>query len=262
MIANFCFLQYAAVAAKPQQQPSASNPYKTHSDNAYVAWLGIGTALALHLAGVALLPGQVTAETIAPPKPIMVNWISASAVKTPTSPAPQSVHRPEAAAKKVKPRPLPKLAKPQPVLATPSETVSPMMVPSSEPEPRQTSMASEPSPSQPANSSSSPSSATSDETSQLPLTLPNLNADYLNNPAPDYPAQSRQLGEQGRVLLRVLVNAAGVVEQVTLRKSSGYPRLDAAAQDSVKNWRFIPAKRGEQAVVAWVVVPISFSLEG
>ena len=94
------------------------------------------------------------------------------------------------------------------------------------------------------------------------MTLPNLNADYLNNPAPAYPSASRHLGEQGKVLLRVLVNSDGQVEQITLRKSSGYDRLDQAAQETVQKWRFVPARRGEQVVSAWVVVPVSFSLEG
>ena len=95
-----------------------------------------------------------------------------------------------------------------------------------------------------------------------PTSLPRLDADYLDNPAPAYPAESRRLGEQGRVLLRVLVNADGSVERVTLRKTSGHERLDDAAQQAVQQWRFVAAQRGDQAISAWVVIPISFSLEG
>jgi protein TonB len=94
------------------------------------------------------------------------------------------------------------------------------------------------------------------------VTRPHLNAGYLNNPAPAYPALSRQLGEQGKVLVRVLVNAEGNVEHVVLRKTSGYDGLDEAALETVKQWRFVPAKRAAQPIAAWVVVPISFSLEG
>ncbi|UOA10740.1 energy transducer TonB [Methylobacter sp. S3L5C] len=96
----------------------------------------------------------------------------------------------------------------------------------------------------------------------VPVTLPNLNADYLNNPAPDYPSVSRELGEQGRVLLRAMINSDGTVAQVVLRKSSGFNRLDQAALDTVKKWRFVPAQRGEQKISAWIVVPVTFSLEG
>jgi len=95
-----------------------------------------------------------------------------------------------------------------------------------------------------------------------PVTLPHLNADYLHNPAPDYPPASRELGEQGRVLVRAKISTDGKVEQVLLRKSSGYSRLDNAALTSVKQWRFVPAQQGVQQVTAWVVVPVAFSLEG
>jgi len=94
------------------------------------------------------------------------------------------------------------------------------------------------------------------------ITLPHLNADYLHNPAPDYPPESRELGEQGRVLVRAKISTDGKVEQVLLRKSSGYQRLDEAALSSVKQWRFVPAQQGAVQVSAWVVVPVAFYLEG
>jgi protein TonB len=64
------------------------------------------------------------------------------------------------------------------------------------------------------------------------------------------------------VQLRVYVNAIGVPERVELSASSGSPALDRAAQDAVARWRFVPAKRGEQPVAAWVIVPIVFKMEG
>lgn len=89
---------------------------------------------------------------------------------------------------------------------------------------------------------------------------PRFDADYLDNPAPVYPALSRRLGEQGRVLLRVYVLADGSVGQVEVRESSGFERLDRAARETVVRWRFVPARQGERPVAAWVLVPISFSL--
>jgi periplasmic protein TonB len=94
-----------------------------------------------------------------------------------------------------------------------------------------------------------------------PLVSARFDADYLQNPAPAYPHISKRLGEEGKVLLRVFVSANGSPEKVELRASSGYQRLDHAAQEAVSRWRFVPAKRGEQAVTAWVVVPIVFSLQ-
>lgn len=91
---------------------------------------------------------------------------------------------------------------------------------------------------------------------------PNFNANYLDNPAPSYPALSRRMGEQGRVMLRVFVEADGLPSKLELRTSSGLERLDQAALDAVRRWKFVPAKQGDQAVAAWVVVPILFNLKG
>jgi protein TonB len=91
---------------------------------------------------------------------------------------------------------------------------------------------------------------------------PSFNAAYLNNPAPAYPSVSRRLGEQGLVLLQVQVTADGTAGSVALQTSSGSTRLDQAALEAVKKWRFVPAKHGEQPVSASVVVPVRFSIEG
>lgn len=90
--------------------------------------------------------------------------------------------------------------------------------------------------------------------------LPKFGAAYLNNPAPVYPPMARRLGEQGRVLLKVLVSESGNAEKVQLENSSGYNKLDQAAIEAVKQWTFIPAKRSNQAISAYVLVPIKFSL--
>lgn len=89
---------------------------------------------------------------------------------------------------------------------------------------------------------------------------PRFDADYLHNPAPIYPHMSRRLREQGRVLLRVMVTADGLPSQIEIRESSGFPRLDQAAQESVQRWRFVPARQGDRGVSAWVLVPISYSI--
>jgi periplasmic protein TonB len=90
---------------------------------------------------------------------------------------------------------------------------------------------------------------------------PRFDAAYLQNPPPAYPPLARRMREQGRVLLRVLVAADGVAQQIELKTGSGSTRLDQAALDTVRRWRFVPARQGEQRVAAWVLVPISFSLE-
>ena len=69
------------------------------------------------------------------------------------------------------------------------------------------------------------------------------------------------MGEQGNILLSVHVNENGQAENVQLKKSSGFDRLDNAALEAVKRWRFIAAKQQERLVASWVQVPIKFVLE-
>ncbi len=91
-------------------------------------------------------------------------------------------------------------------------------------------------------------------------TAPSFSAAYLSNPAPAYPSSARRNGEQGTVVLRVLVNAAGDPERVEINHSSGFDRLDRAALDAVRQWKFVPGRRDGEAITAWVNVPLMFSL--
>ncbi|MEQ9903953.1 energy transducer TonB [Pectobacterium aroidearum] len=93
-----------------------------------------------------------------------------------------------------------------------------------------------------------------------PLTPPLANADYLHNPAPSYPDVAISRGYEGTVLLNVQVRADGKVQTIRIHQSSGYPSLDEAARDTVLRWSFVPARRGNQPVSGWVVVPVYFSL--
>lgn len=94
-----------------------------------------------------------------------------------------------------------------------------------------------------------------------PLVPPRFDAAYLDNPAPVYPSIARRQHEEGRVLLRVFVTAEGTAGTVEVAKSSGSERLDRAALEAVRRWKFVPARRGDQAVAAHVNVPIVFTLD-
>ena len=93
------------------------------------------------------------------------------------------------------------------------------------------------------------------------VTTARFDAAYLQNPRPNYPPLSRRLGEEGKVLLKVRVSASGQPTAVELERSSNFERLDEAARQTVARWRFVPAKRGDEAVEASVIVPIVFRLE-
>lgn len=91
--------------------------------------------------------------------------------------------------------------------------------------------------------------------------LPSSDADYLQNPKPAYPPISKRLGEQGKVVVRVLIGADGNAQKAEIRQSSGFERLDQAALATVLKWRYVPGKRGGVAEAMWFNVPINFVLE-
>jgi len=84
---------------------------------------------------------------------------------------------------------------------------------------------------------------------------------YADNPTPPYPREARNRGYQGEVLLRVEVLSSGKVGQIEIKRSSGYEMLDQSALSTVKQWKFIPAKRGEETVPLWVNIPIRFQIQ-
>ena len=94
-----------------------------------------------------------------------------------------------------------------------------------------------------------------------PVSPPRADAAMLNNPAPAYPAQSRRLREEGRVLFDVYILPDGSVGQIKLKRSSGFLRLDDAALEAVRRWRYIPAKRGNEPIPYWYVQPLDFQLD-
>lgn len=84
----------------------------------------------------------------------------------------------------------------------------------------------------------------------------------LDNPRPPYPTLARRRGWEGLVVLMVLVNEMGLAQSVELHQSSGHDILDQSALNTVKSWRFVPARQGGHTVPASVQVPIRFTLDG
>lgn len=81
-------------------------------------------------------------------------------------------------------------------------------------------------------------------------------------PKPPYPSRSRDLGEEGTVIIAILVAADGSVADAYVSKSSGYSLLDGSALSTVKTkWRFKPATNSGKPVASWVRAPINFSIK-
>lgn len=112
----------------------------------------------------------------------------------------------------------------------------------------------------PVSSSSSKTRAAVSEPSPAPPPRQVLPA-YRRNPPPVYPASARRRGYEGTVILEVLVNARGTVDELRVSRSSGFKVLDRAALRAVKIWLFEPGRQGERAVAMWVKVPVRFQLQ-
>jgi len=192
--------------------------------------------LGLH---VALIAALLIVRQVAPAQamdPMMVSFVAqAQAPEPEPEPPPPEPLKPE-------PKPKPKMI----AASAPPTPTAIELPPQEETEPVET-----PPPAAPAVGDVEPE-----------IIPPNFVAAYLNNPAPTYPKTSIRLREQGTVMLRVLVNPQGAADSVMVEQSSGHARLDEAAVSVVKKrWRFVPAKKGDVAVPAWVLIPLSFELK-
>ena len=93
-----------------------------------------------------------------------------------------------------------------------------------------------------------------------PRTVSASQLGYIVPPNPIYPARSRKAGEQGNVMIRVLVDVTGRPAQVSLQTSSGHPELDQSALSAVRAAQFRPYAEGGLTQAVWVLVPINFVL--
>ena len=84
--------------------------------------------------------------------------------------------------------------------------------------------------------------------------------EYVREPSPRYPPQSRRLREQGLVVLRVLIDERGAASSIEIETSSGHARLDDAARDAVLRAAFRPYVEDGEPRRALVLIPIEFAL--
>ena len=221
-------------------------------------WRALGLVVALHLAvffAFAHLQDNLHAQAhVAELQGSLIVSLVAAPPLPPAPEPPPHIQRPIQPRPVIQPLPPPVLTAPAESVASAEKDVSP---PPTTPSPVEM-LPVEIMPSTPV--ALQISTAPVSESAPVPVTLPRFDADYLDNPAPNYPVLSRRLAEQGLVLLRVYVEPSGLAARVELKQSSGYERLDNAARSAVSHWRFVPARKGAESVGAWVIVPISFNL--
>jgi protein TonB len=209
--------------------------------------VSLAASVALHAAALVLLV-SVALPRLEPPQPFQVEILPPQPVaQAPTAPA---------APPSPKPAPLQRLKhllSSTPIPAAPVERAPEPPVSVARPEVAEES--------RPAAKDAPPAPRKAEAPAPA-ITPPSLNAAYLRNPPPRYPAASRRNGEQGTVLLKVLISREGEALKVEVDKSSGWPNLDVAALDAVRGWRFVPARRGNETIEMSYIVPVVFRLEG
>ena len=184
-----------------------------------------------------VVPAVLLSEFIAPPAPKVEE---PAPVAAPEPAPPKPVKQPQKVA------PVPKVSSteptPQPLPALPS------------PQP--------PSPSAITAQPAAPSAASTMSAPPAPAReLPSSDADYLQNPTPVYPAMSKRLNEQGRVIIRVLIGEDGRPQNPQVKVSSGFDRLDRAAIEHVMRCRFVPGKVGGVPQAMWHDAPVNYVLD-
>lgn len=259
-------------------------------------WLAVGIALALHGGVFAALVPFVHQTRLIEPAPLVVMLLEQQPAEEPQAPVSEPVpeHAEEPVTRTAPPVPATPVARPEPIqhqrppepVALPQPTLpeppppappvaaapapAAIEAPPAPPAPAApTAAVAAPSSGAPSIAAAAPSAATAAPAARPgnegapagPIVAPRFDADYLQNQAPSYPPQSKRLGEEGKVELLVQVSVDGAPLAVNLKTSSGWPRLDQAALAAVRHWRFAPARIGDKAVVASVLVPLSFSLD-
>lgn len=239
--------------------------------NGFLPWLALGLALLGHGAAVGglMLIGRDKPEQ-PPTLTLTASWItepSRSQTPGPEVDAPSDTPPPNLSQPKQPPKSIAEFHK---ALSQPAKTAR-HPTPEKKPRPTRPYPKSAPTieqkmqtPTEPLPVSSA-AAPTRRQTTQIahqpaPVIAPRFQVDYLSNPPPSYPRKSRYLGEEGKVLLKVRVSESGDTLGVLLHKSSGFNRLDQAALNAVRQWKFVPARRGREQVAVWVVVPLEFSL--
>jgi periplasmic protein TonB len=229
--------------------------------------------IAAALAASVLLHAGVLAVTLweypremEPPTPLTVEL---APQPLPVAAEPEEKPRPAPRVEPVKPPPPPPKREPPPRTAVPTPATAPAPVtpaPVAAPSPVP-ALVEAAAPAAPAPAAITPPGPAASEPrasapAAAPATPPAFGAAYLRNPPPRYPPDARRSGAEGTAVLRVWVGADGQPTRVEIDRSSGHRALDDAALSAVRNWRFVPAQRGGEAVEGVVTVPLVFRLDG
>ena len=157
---------------------------------------------------------------------VMANLVSPEASKTQQPPA----------ATPPKPKEEKKVAKEKPQ-EKPAEKPSPTQA---QQPPQQQNQSQTKSESQPQNAAVAPATSGGASGTPIQTDIGKLVVVYQPDADAYYPSFSKRSGEQGTVVVRLIIDETGSVEDVALLQSSAFPRLDRAASEIGKRYRFKP----------------------
>jgi protein TonB len=193
---------------------------------------------------VALESHVMTAELL-PPAPLAAPVALQSITPPPPLSTPPVHMKP-----KVQPKPAP-TPKPTPTPLPQAAAPSPTAVAAPDPTPPAPAVAATP----PAAAAPAIGKPT------MELSAPkNVSHVECNIAQPDYPALSRRRGESGTAYVRFVVGLSGKLENVELKKSSGFSRLDDAAVAAVRASACKPYLENGEPVRAAYTQPFNFNL--
>lgn len=218
---------HAHVTAAPRAEP-----HSVYGANRRPSWGSIGAILLTHVAALYALVTLDVIHVAPQKKPLVVDLIA----EPPAPPA----EKPE----------------PQPVVvekAEPAVIAPPPVIQTAAPPPPTIAVAVLPPPPKPAATPAPPAG---------PVTVGNLDERLLEGRPPRYPMESRRKREQGTVVVRLLIGIDGRVAQISIAQSSGFERLDQAAVQAIRGWRWQPVIRDGQPVEVRGLYSMPFTLQG
>jgi protein TonB len=175
---------------------------------------------------------------------------------TPPMPAPKVIEKP---VPKVVEKPAPVAKKPSPPKPTPAPTEKSISTPAPPPAAAAAPAAPEPQAAAAQPAPAAPPAPPAPAEPAPPKTVSGV--EYIQPPQPDYPPLAKRMGEQGKVMLRVLVSDRGRPEKVDVQKSSGFARLDDAARQAAMRAMFKPHLEDGKPVAVYALIPINFSIQ-
>ena len=228
----------------------------------------VGAVALAHAAGLWALLGHALQPAVSAPAPqvAMVMLLSEPAA---VAPPPAVQLKPPPTAQPTPPLVAPPDVPKQPPSPPPPVPIATMPAPAAEPVPTERPLPSSETASAAVVAALAPSAA--EDRASAPLQVAKVsaaprvarqieNVDYLRAPVLEYPSASRRFGEQGRVVLRVLIGPDGHAEQIELHEASTFQRLNEAAIEAARRALYKPYTEDGVAQPAWALVALSFQL--